>query len=72
VRITRIEQGTQAGCLGTLIPFPLNDIRRQHVYPRLPPQEGTICEQLEAVHVSQLPGPTGGRKAAVHPGGHVQ
>jgi CheY-like chemotaxis protein len=33
VRRPRIEQGTQGGCLGTLVLFPLNDIRRQLSYP---------------------------------------
>jgi hypothetical protein len=43
VRLSRIEQGTQAGCLGTLIPFPLKDIRRQHSLLPVNIQEETIA-----------------------------
>ena len=38
-----------------LILFPLNDIRRQHVYTG-----GNYCEKLKAVRVWPLPGSSGG------------
>ena len=67
MRLSRIEQGTQAGCLGSLIPFPLKDIRRQHGLLPVNIQEENYCKKLEAVRVWPLRGPNGGRKAPAHP-----